>query len=196
MAIACRQLWPTRFKAEAMRASLIIYFCRWLSPLFVFLGALFIANAVFNTLGRAHYSTLLNWGAGNNWHRAICSWPGRQWVVRKGALAGNMIGGVVFGVRLLSLGISSSAALDANCTVRVIRGMACPISALRQSGCISFDLLSNEPLRFRYHQLSQRCVAFHVFAGNLSRLFHRLCWLCCASKSVFAAHACWKIVRC
>jgi putative MATE family efflux protein len=40
-------------KATDDAARLILLYCRWLSPLFVFLGALFVANAAFNTLGRA-----------------------------------------------------------------------------------------------------------------------------------------------
>ena len=50
------------FQATAEAAALIVLFCRWLAPLFVFLGALFVSNAAFNTLGRPHVSTALNWG--------------------------------------------------------------------------------------------------------------------------------------
>ena len=93
----------TAFKVEGVALELLVYFCRWLSPLFVFLGALFIANAVFNTLGRAHYSTLLNWG-----RATIGTVPfvmaGAALGGASGVLAGNMIGGVVFGVASVILG--------------------------------------------------------------------------------------------
>lgn len=84
-------------KATDDAARLIILYCRWLSPLFVFLGALFVANAAFNTLGRAPTSTMLNWG------RATVGtvpfvWFGGWLAGADGALAGHMVGGVAFGV--------------------------------------------------------------------------------------------------
>jgi putative MATE family efflux protein len=91
------------FNAEGSSRELIVYFCRWLSPLFVFLGALFIANAVFNTLGRAHVSTALNWG-----RATIGTVPfvlaGAEISGAHGVLAGNMLGGVVFGVVAVAVG--------------------------------------------------------------------------------------------
>jgi putative MATE family efflux protein len=85
------------FKAGPEARALIVFFCRWLSPLFVFLGSLFVANATFNTLGRAHYSTLLNWS-----RATLGTIPfvllGGEYYGAPGVLAGNMIGGVAFGV--------------------------------------------------------------------------------------------------
>ncbi len=85
------------FRAEGEGRELIVYFCRVLSPLFVFLGALFIANAAFNTLGRPHVSTLVNWG-----RATLGTVPfvmaGAQLAGAKGVLLGNMAGGVAFGV--------------------------------------------------------------------------------------------------
>jgi putative MATE family efflux protein len=75
---------------------LIVFFCRWVSPLFAFLGALFVANAVFNTLGRAHYSTALNWC-----RATLGTIPfvviGGKFYAAKGVLAGNLVGGIAFG---------------------------------------------------------------------------------------------------
>ncbi|MGL4396674.1 MAG: MATE family efflux transporter [Hyphomicrobium sp.] len=85
------------FNATGEARDLIVYFCRWLAPLFVFLGALFIANAVFNTLGRAHFSTAINWA-----RASIGTIPfvmlGAAMAGAKGALAGNMLGGIPFGL--------------------------------------------------------------------------------------------------
>lgn len=85
------------FRAEGETRDLIVYFCLLLSPLFVFLGALFVANAAFNTLGKAHYSTVLNWS-----RATIGTVPfvlaGASLGGAKGALAGNMVGGILFGV--------------------------------------------------------------------------------------------------
>ncbi len=76
---------------------LIVLYCRWLTPLFVFLGALFIANAAFNTLGRPKTSMILNWG-----RATIGTVPfvtaGGYFAGAAGVLAGHMIGGIVFGV--------------------------------------------------------------------------------------------------
>lgn len=84
------------FRAVGETRDLIIFFCHWLAPFFVFLGAIFIANATFNTLGRPHISTLLNWG------RATIGtvpfvYAGASFADAKGAIAGSMAGGVVFG---------------------------------------------------------------------------------------------------
>jgi putative MATE family efflux protein len=85
------------FHAEEEARGLIVFFCRWLSPLFVFLGTLFIANAVFNTLGRPHLSTVLNWA-----RATVGTVPfvmlGGAYYGAEGVLAGNMLGGVAFGV--------------------------------------------------------------------------------------------------
>jgi putative MATE family efflux protein len=91
------------FNASGDARSLIVYFCRWLSPLFIFLGALFIANAVFNTLGRAHFSTVLNWG-----RASVGTIPfviaGASMGGAPGILAGNMLGGVFFGIAAVAVG--------------------------------------------------------------------------------------------
>lgn len=85
------------FLAKGEAAELIVLFCRWLSPLFVFLGMLFVANAVFNTLGRAHYSTALNWGRATIGTVPFVAW-GSSIAGAHGVLAGNMLGGILFGV--------------------------------------------------------------------------------------------------
>ncbi|RUP09397.1 MATE family efflux transporter [Hyphomicrobium sp.] len=91
------------FRAGPETRKLIVFFCRWLSPLFVFLGTVFITSAVFNTLGRAHYSTLLNWG-----RATLGTVPfvviGGHLDGAEGALAGNMIGGVAFGLIAIMAG--------------------------------------------------------------------------------------------
>ncbi len=84
-------------RASGDAAALIVLFCRWLSPLFVFLGALFVANAAFNTLGRAPLSTVLNWAratVGTVPFVIAGGWIGGA----GGALAGWMTGGIAFGL--------------------------------------------------------------------------------------------------
>ncbi|MCH9808880.1 MAG: MATE family efflux transporter [Alphaproteobacteria bacterium] len=85
-----------QFRAEGQAADLILLFCRWLAPLFFFLGALFISNAAFNTLGRAHISTTLNWA-----RATLGTIPfvliGEAWAGAEGVVAGQMMGGLIFG---------------------------------------------------------------------------------------------------
>lgn len=85
------------FRATGETAELILLNCRWVAPLFVFLGALFVSNACFNTLGRAHYSTYFNWARatlGTVPFVMVGGWLGGA----KGVLIGNMAGGVAFGI--------------------------------------------------------------------------------------------------
>ena len=85
------------FNATGEAAELIMLFCRWLVPLFAFLGALFVANAAFNTLGRAHYSTAFNWARATlgtiPFVHAGAAVAGAQ-----GVIAANFLGGIIFGI--------------------------------------------------------------------------------------------------
>lgn len=85
------------FGATGSARELIEFFCRFVAGSFMFNGALFVANAAFNNLGFALYSTALNWG------RATLGvlpfiWLGGQWFGLKGVLAGYGLGVVLFGV--------------------------------------------------------------------------------------------------
>jgi putative MATE family efflux protein len=85
------------FGATGEAAELITFYCRWVAPLFVFFGTLFVSNAACNTLGRPHYATLLNWG-----RATLGTLPftalGATWAGAKGVLIGYMAGGIVFGL--------------------------------------------------------------------------------------------------
>ena len=86
------------FNAKGEAADLILFYCRWMAPLFVFFGLLFVSNAACNTLGKPHYATLLNWGRatlGTLPFTALGAyWGGGA----KGVLIGFMAGGIAFGV--------------------------------------------------------------------------------------------------
>lgn len=84
------------FQATGEARDLILLFCRWLAPLFVFMGALFVANATFNTLGRAHFSTALNWGRATVGTVPLVQ-AGAAFAGASGVLWGYMLGGVLFG---------------------------------------------------------------------------------------------------
>jgi putative MATE family efflux protein len=91
--------WPiaSSFDARGETARLIVFYCRYLAPLFVFLGWLFVANATFNTLGRPHYSTGLNWA-----RATLGTVPfvvaGSYLAGAPGVLTGSMLGNLVFGL--------------------------------------------------------------------------------------------------
>lgn len=91
--------WPiaSAFDATGETADLIVFFCRALPPSFVFLGALFVANAAFNTLGRPHYSTALNWGRATLGTVPLVQ-AGAVLAGAAGVLAGSVLGGVIFGI--------------------------------------------------------------------------------------------------
>jgi putative MATE family efflux protein len=77
-------------------ADLITLFNVWLSPLFAFMGALFVVNAVFNTLGFPHYATLLNWARATV-GTAPLVYAGSVTAGAEGILFAYMAGGIVFG---------------------------------------------------------------------------------------------------
>lgn len=91
--------WPMitqAFSATADAERLIRFFCLFVAGSFIFNGALFVANAAFNNLGFAIYSTFFNWG------RATLGiipfvYIGKAWGP-EGVLAGWGLGGIVFGV--------------------------------------------------------------------------------------------------
>ncbi len=85
------------FSASAATAELIRFNCLWVAPLFAFLGALFVSNACFNTLGYAHYSTWFNWARATLGTVPFVLAGG--WLAGpKGILIGNMAGGIAFGL--------------------------------------------------------------------------------------------------
>jgi putative MATE family efflux protein len=91
------------FGAEDLMKSLIFLFCFPLALASFFNGAIFVANASFNTLGRPSYSTTLNWG-----HNTIGIWPfavvGGMLLGAPGVLIGQAMGSVVFASIAMWLG--------------------------------------------------------------------------------------------
>ncbi len=83
--------------ASGEAADLVVMYCRWIAPLFVFMGALFVANAAFNTLGRPQVSTFLNWARATVGTIPLVMFGG-NYAGASGVLWGFMLGGIVFGV--------------------------------------------------------------------------------------------------
>ncbi len=85
------------FGARGLGRELIVFFCYAVSASFLFNGCLFVANAAFNNLGFAFYSTMLNW-ARSTLGVIPFVWLGGKYYGAIGILAGFGLGAVIFGV--------------------------------------------------------------------------------------------------
>ncbi|MDF1606776.1 MATE family efflux transporter [Hoeflea sp. YIM 152468] len=85
------------FGAQGEARDVIIFFCLFVAGSFVFNGMLFVANAAFNNLGFALYSTAFNWSRSTLGVIPFV-WLGSLWYGAPGALAGYGLGAVVFGL--------------------------------------------------------------------------------------------------
>ena len=83
------------FRAEGVTAELIHLFCSWLAVAFLFNGALFVGNAVFNNLGFPLLSTAFNWGRATLGTIPLVTWGAHYGPL--GVLAGQAAGSAVFG---------------------------------------------------------------------------------------------------
>jgi putative MATE family efflux protein len=85
------------FGASGEGAELIRFFCLYVAPTWLFVGATFVANAAFNNLGFPTWSSVFNWG------RATVGtvpfvWLGATQFGPEGVIAGQAAGTVVFGI--------------------------------------------------------------------------------------------------
>lgn len=83
------------FGLDGVASAMVHAFCSWIAGSFLFMGALFVANAAFNNLGRPLWST------GFNWARAtLGTIPFAWWGAHYGpveVLAGQAAGALLFG---------------------------------------------------------------------------------------------------
>ena len=84
------------FSASEDAERLIRFAVTWLVGGYIFSGMLFVANASFNNLHKAHLATLFNFS------RALlgtipCVYLGAAWYGAPGVMAGEVVGAVVFG---------------------------------------------------------------------------------------------------
>ncbi len=78
-------------------AGLLQVYMLWVTPLFVFTGTLFVANAAFNNLGKAQWSTWLNW-LRNTLGIIPFAWAVSKVGGAEGVIIGQGLGGVLFGI--------------------------------------------------------------------------------------------------
>ncbi len=84
------------FNATPGATAVIITFAEGVSLSFIFISALFVANAAFNNLGRPLWATISNWGRATIGTLPLV-WLGNHYFGVPGILWGQAIGGIVFG---------------------------------------------------------------------------------------------------
>jgi putative MATE family efflux protein len=85
------------FNAHGETQKLVEFFCAWGAAAWVFLGSLFVANAAFNNLGFAMFSTVFNWGRATLGTIPFVTLGARYWGP-EGGLVGMLAGAAVFGL--------------------------------------------------------------------------------------------------
>jgi len=84
------------FSAKGDTARLVTFFCNYGGALWLFLGAIFVANAAFNNLGYAVFSTGFNWGRATLGTIPFVSF-GALHNGAEGGLIGLILGAALFG---------------------------------------------------------------------------------------------------
>jgi putative MATE family efflux protein len=92
------------FHAQGVTRDILYLFCGPICLLFFFNGAIFVANAACNNLGAPFQSTLINWGRHTLGTIPFALWRGGLWGA-EGILIGQAMGGVVFGLLAIWLGL-------------------------------------------------------------------------------------------
>lgn len=104
-------------------AELVAFFCLIAGPMWLFVGALFVANAAFNNLGMPFYSTLFSWGRATLGTVPL-AWLGARYAGPKGALAGAALGAVLFGVAALVTAYRGISRLEATAQAAARQSLA------------------------------------------------------------------------
>ncbi|WP_120496085.1 MATE family efflux transporter [Kiloniella sp. EL199] len=85
------------FNASGLSADLVVFFCVFTSWSFIFSGAQFIANAAFNNMNKATWSTFANWAKATVGTIPFI-WFGGELAGAKGIIAGQAFGSILFGI--------------------------------------------------------------------------------------------------
>lgn len=92
-----RGLIVAAFDVEGQTADLVTFFCLISGLIWLGVGALFVANAAFNNLGFAVYSTLFNWGRATL-GTVPFALAGAMLYGPPGVFAGTIVGAAIFGL--------------------------------------------------------------------------------------------------
>jgi len=91
------------FHAVGLAYEEIAFFCTYIAISWIFVSALFIANAVFNNLGYPRRSAVFSWG-----RMSVGTVPfvylGAEWADWQGVHIGNALGAAIFGI--LAVGVA------------------------------------------------------------------------------------------
>jgi putative MATE family efflux protein len=85
------------FGATGPTASLVRFYCTFGGGLWLFLGAIFVANAAFNNLGFAVLSTIFNWGRATLGVIPFVT-LGAKYYGAEGGIVGLIFGSALFGI--------------------------------------------------------------------------------------------------
>jgi putative MATE family efflux protein len=99
------------FDAKGDAAYLIAFYCQWLAGGFVFGGMLFVANASFNNLEKAHLATLFNFGRSVLGTIPLVYFFSR-WYGAPGVMAGEVLGAVIFGILAFAMVLYQVRVMD------------------------------------------------------------------------------------
>jgi putative MATE family efflux protein len=99
------------FSASGLTAELISLFCSWIAANFFFVGALFVANAAFNNLGKPLYSMAFNWAKATLGTIPFAYVGGHYGA--SGVLIGPAIGALIFGALAVWVALRVTAQLAA-----------------------------------------------------------------------------------
>jgi putative MATE family efflux protein len=100
------------FQATGLAAEIISVFAFVSGPMWLALGALFVANASFNNLGFPLYSTAFNWGRATLGAIPL-AWIGATLDGPRGVLIGVALGAAIFGFAALVMAYRVIATLEA-----------------------------------------------------------------------------------
>ena len=92
-----REQIPAWFQVSGETAGLVEFYCSWLGITWAFAGAQYVAQAAFNNLGRAHWSTAFNWGKATIGTIPFI-WLGAAWGGALGIIIASVVGSVIFGI--------------------------------------------------------------------------------------------------
>jgi Na+-driven multidrug efflux pump len=97
------------FSLEGVSAAMVHAFCTWLAASFFFAGALFVANAAFNNLGKPLWSTGFNWARATLGTIPFAWWGSHYGPVE--VMAGQAAGTAIFGALAMWSAFRLTAAL-------------------------------------------------------------------------------------
>ncbi|ABN62019.1 MATE family efflux transporter [Shewanella baltica] len=152
------------FDMKGDSADLIHFFCSYIAVFFIFSGILFVANASFNNLGKAKYSTLFNVGKATLGTVPFVYF-GALWGGVYGVLIGQILGSILFGTlgvwvayRLVDK-VAVQAQFSAMANVGGVNAVPCNVALTEEeeiANCVAENLPSaTNPLSSSCVQMAQ-----------------------------------------